>query len=51
MNINKLINWHEVSRQLSGEGQNIRANSVPKRYQRKINRLLKILEVWLRWAK
>ena len=51
MQINKLINWYEVSRQLSGEGQNIRQNKIPKRYQRQINRLLKILESWVRWVK
>ena len=44
-----LINWHELSRRLSGSGQNIRPNAIPKKYQRKVNRLLKIIEVWERW--
>lgn len=44
-----LINWHELSRRLSGNGQNIRPNSIPKKYENKITRLLKILEVWERW--
>jgi len=44
-----LINWHELSRRLSGNGQNIRPNKIPKKYQKKIARLLKILEVWERW--
>ena len=44
-----LINWHELSRRLSGNGQNIRPNAIPKKYQRKVNRLLKIIEVWERW--
>lgn len=46
-----LINWHELSRRLSGSGQNIRPNAVPKKYQDKVNRLLKIIEVWERWQK
>lgn len=45
-----LINWHELSRRLSGNGQNIRPNSTPKKYQRKVNRLLWILDLWERWA-
>jgi len=45
-----LINWHELSRRLSGSGQNIRPNAIPKKYERKVNRLLKIIEVWERWA-
>lgn len=44
-----LINWHELSRRLSGNGQNIRPNSIPKKYEKKIARLLKVLEVWERW--
>lgn len=46
-----LINWHELSRRLSGSGQNIRPNAIPKKYERKVNRLLKIIEVWGRWQK
>ena len=46
-----LINWHELSRKLSGSGQNIRTNSIPKKYDKKVARLLKILEVWERWVK
>ena len=46
-----IINWHELSRRLSGNGQNIRPNSIPKKYEWKVNRLLKIIEVWERWQK
>lgn len=46
----ELINWHELSRQLSGNGQNIRPNSIPKKYEKKIARLLKIIEAWQRWS-
>lgn len=41
-----LINWHELSRILSSNGQNIRPNKIPKKYEKKVNRLLKILEEW-----
>jgi len=44
-----LINWHELSRRLSGSGQNIRPNAIPNKYKKKVARLLKILEVWERW--
>jgi hypothetical protein len=47
----ELINWHELSRKLSGNGQNIRPNNIPKKYEKKVARLLKILEVWERWVK
>jgi hypothetical protein len=45
----ELINWHELSRKLSGNGQNIRPNSIPKKYEKKVARLRKILEVWEIW--
>jgi len=45
-----LINWSEVSRKLSGSDNSIRSNKVPKKYQRKVNRLLWILDLWGRWA-
>ena len=41
----KIINWHELSRHLSGNGQNIRPNKIPKKYEKKINRFLKIIDV------
>lgn len=41
----KIINWHELSRHLSGNGQNIRPNKIPKKYQKKINRFLKIIDI------
>lgn len=48
-NMKDLINWHELSRKLSGNGQNIRPNKIPQKYEKKIARLLKVLEVWERW--
>jgi hypothetical protein len=47
----ELINWHELSRKLARNGQNIRPNHIPKKYEKKVTRLLKILEVWERWEK
>ena len=41
-----LINWHEVSRRLSGNGQNIRHNKIPKKYENSINRLKALVAVW-----
>jgi hypothetical protein len=46
-----LINWKQVSIKLSGSDNAIRKNQIPKKYQRKINRLLKFLELWLKWNK
>lgn len=43
----KLINWHELSRRLSGNGQNIRPNAIPKKYEKKVNRLLKITLLYM----
>ena len=45
-----LIKWSELSRKLSGSNNSIRPNKVPKKYERKVNRLLWILDLWERWA-
>ena len=45
-----LIKWSELSRKLSGSDNSIRENKVPKKYTKKVNRLLWILKVWERWA-
>jgi hypothetical protein len=46
----ELINWKQVSIKISGSDNAIRKNQIPKKHQRKINRLLKLLELWLKWA-
>ena len=46
----ELINWKEVSRILSGSDNSIRSNKCPKKYKKKVDRLIKILEVWIRWS-
>lgn len=50
MNIKDLINWKQISIALSGSDNAIRKNKIPKKYQRKIDRLLKLLELWLKWT-
>tara|TARA_R110000796_G_C14299949_1_gene405113 strand:+ start:373 stop:528 length:156 start_codon:yes stop_codon:yes gene_type:complete len=46
-----LINWKQLSIKLSGSDNAIRKNQIPKKYQSKINRLLKIIELWLKCTK
>lgn len=46
-----LIKWSELSRKLSGSDNSIRQSKVPKKYEHKVNRLLKIIEVWECWQK
>ncbi len=46
----ELINWTEVSKKLAGNDNSIRSNKCPNKYQKKVARLLKILEVWIRWS-
>ncbi len=45
-----LINWKQLSIKLSDSDNTIRKNKIPKKYQRKVNRLLWILDLWERWA-
>jgi len=46
----ELIKWSELSRKLSGSDNSIRPNKIPKKYERKVNRLLWILDLWECWA-
>tara|TARA_R110000787_G_scaffold104110_4_gene210880 strand:+ start:635 stop:907 length:273 start_codon:yes stop_codon:yes gene_type:complete len=48
--LTSLINWKEVSRRLSGNDNSIRSNKCPKKYKNKVNRLLKIIELWCAWV-
>jgi hypothetical protein len=45
-----LINWKQLSIELSGSDNSIRKNQFPKKYKAKIDRLLKFLELWQKWA-
>lgn len=46
-----LINWKQMSLELSGNDNSIRKNQVPKKYKAKIDRLLKLIELWQKWSK
>ena len=46
-----LIKWSELSLKLSGSDNSIRANKCPKKYEKKVNRLLYLIELWLKWSK
>ncbi len=41
-----LIKWSELSRKLSGSDNSIRANKIPKKYEDKVDKLLKMLDDW-----
>ena len=45
-----LINWKALSIELSGSDNSIRKNQIPKKYKAKIDRLLKLLELWQKWS-
>lgn len=49
-NLKDLINWKQVSIELSGSDNSIRKNQIPKKYEAKVNRLLKLLELWQKWS-
>lgn len=52
MNIKKLINWGELSRLLTGSRQNVRSNNIPKKYQPKVDEIMKANEdVVAKWKK
>jgi len=45
-----LINWKALSIELSGSDNSIRKNQIPKKHKAKIDRLLKLLELWRKWS-
>lgn len=43
----KIINWYELSRQLTGSVENIRADKpIPQKHEGKINELLEFIKEW-----
>lgn len=48
-NMNNLINWSEVSRLLTGNRTAIRSDYSGRKYRRKINRLIKLINLWVKW--
>lgn len=45
-NMDKLINWTELSRNLSGHPTSIRSNKIPKKYEKQVHDLLNRIHVW-----
>jgi len=51
LRLNDISNQKELlKRKLCGSDNSIRPNKVPKKYQRKVNRLIWILDLWERWV-
>ena len=46
----ELINWKQLSIELSGSDNSIRKNHIPKKYKAKIDRFLKLVELWRKWS-
>jgi len=44
--MNKLINVSELSRVLTGNPDNIRANKIPKKYKFMVDLLLAMMDTW-----
>jgi len=50
MTAKELIDWSNLSRILSKGGRgSIRMNRVPAKYKKKVNRLIKIIDLWMKW--
>lgn len=47
MKADKLINWGELSRVLCGSRFTLRKNSIPKKHQKNVADLLKLIDSWL----
>jgi len=48
--MNNLINWSEVSRLLTNDRTQIRNDYNGKKYKHKIERLKKLVDLWVRWV-
>jgi hypothetical protein len=48
--MNNLINWSEVSRLLTNDRTHIRSDYNGKKYKRKIDRLKRLVDLWVRWV-
>jgi len=49
--MNTLINWSDVSRLLTSDRTSIRSDYNGKKYKRKIDRLKRLVDLWVRWQK
>jgi len=46
-NIDKLLNWGELSRQLAGSRSVVTKNRMPKKHEKKVNELRAKITEWL----
>lgn len=46
MDIKELINWKNLSKNLTNNDNSVRRDRIPKKYQVKVNYLLQLLEIW-----
>lgn len=45
-NIDKLINWGELSRQLAGSRSVVTKNRMPKKHEKKVHELRQLIRMW-----
>ena len=46
MQIKDLINWKSLSKNLAGNDNSIRKESIPKKYKVRVDYLIQLLEIW-----
>lgn len=46
MQIKDLINWKSLSKNLAGNDNSIRKESIPKKYKIRVDYLIQLLEIW-----
>lgn len=46
MQMKDLINWKNLSKNLAGNDNSIRKESIPKKYKIRVDYLLQLLEIW-----
>ena len=46
MSAHDLINWGELSRQLAGNRSSITRDRIPKKHQKRIDELLRVVKEW-----
>lgn len=55
MDIKELINWKNLSLNLSDSNNSVRKGRIPKKYKVRVNYLIQLLEIWDRdedvWTK
>ena len=50
-NTDKLINWGELSRTLTGSRSVVTRNRMPKKHEKKVNELRANIEKWLKTSR